>query len=150
MFLWQEVPLTPALWDWEPWVAKAGEAAVWEVVRGHQEESPPGKAVGTRWGKSQGQRLGHAHGEKPGGGDTSPGGSELSEIRRRRGQVQCHGNRGKQASPLVLEEAAVEASGATMGREREWEAQGHLSSSSDALLQGDFSKLHGSWSTRRG
>lgn len=37
---------------------------------------------------------------------------------------------GERACPLVLEEAAVEASGAATGWEREWEAQGHLSSSS--------------------
>ena len=101
-------------------MAKAGEAAV----------EGGGEAVGTRWGKSQGQRLCHAHGEKPGGGDASQRGNELSEIRRRREKVQCHGNRGERACPLVLEEAAVEASGAATGWEREWEAQGHLSSSS--------------------
>lgn len=53
----------------------------------------------------------------------------------------------ERACPLVLEEAAVEASGGSAGRE--WEARGHLSSSSDALQQGDFSKLHGSRSIRQ-
>lgn len=53
----------------------------------------------------------------------------------------------ERACPLVLEEVAVEASGGSAGRE--WEAHGHLSSSSDALQQGDFSKLHGSRSIRQ-
>lgn len=53
----------------------------------------------------------------------------------------------ERACPLVLEEAAVEASGGSAGRE--WEVRGHLSSSSDALQQGDFSKLHGSRSIRQ-
>ena len=53
----------------------------------------------------------------------------------------------ERACPLVQEEVAVEASGGSAGRE--WEAHGHLSSSSDALQQGDFSKLHGSRSIRQ-
>lgn len=80
--------------------------------------------------------------------ETTPASKETS-CQKSRGDVGKCGvmETTEQACPLVLEEAAVEASGSTAGRE--WEARGHLSSSSDALQQGDFSKLHGSRSIRQ-
>ena len=54
--------------------------------------------MGTGWGKSRGQRPGHANNEKPGGDHAGQQGNELSEIRRRRGKVQCHGNHGASVS----------------------------------------------------
>ena len=76
---------------------------------------------------SPGQRLGQAHGERlsGGGGGRCQRGNELSENRRRRGTVQCHGNQGsEQVHPG---RGGCRSIGAA-GREREWEAQGHLSS----------------------
>lgn len=102
--------------------------------------------MGTGWGKSRGQRPGHAHNEKP---------EEIMPASKETSCQKSGGDVGKcsvmetteRACPLVLEEVAVEASGGSTGRE--WEAHGHLSSSSDALQQGDFSKLHGSRSIRQ-
>ena len=63
-------------------------------------------------------------------------GNELSETRRRRGKVQCHGNQGsEQVHPGRGGCRSIRA-----GREGEWEAQGHLSSLGRPALS-TFSRL---------